>query len=360
MGKELNPLEHEWELIRERELKNTADIHSLLQRVIDNHKQDGTYSEEDVKLAKDKLRKEYESERVGILAYHAPPSHITWTCGTPGSNKTINTISKARTNDDFRFLSTNTGSLLPSMIESTPIKAAQLPDLTITLLTTVFNLITGFVFAVHAIFMQWTILYLVGQMVMIEFNDLLREDIEKLLEGEMPDLSSPGIIAIILWALETLVALALTLVVQEEESDKSWIDWAWKVGRWAVAPFFIIDGIAVVAVIMFFTGNMDIQNVWLVRLFYSLTSITGYIGGKKAVSTVSTNMPAIKSYGNGIKAKLAFMCARVTTTIGGPWRDTVSAPATSAPATSSLEVVQPTSSDRATYEIDEEDLDDQE
>lgn len=295
------PIEREWELLREIELnKNLA----VLQGAIDDMKQDPKCSDEPIMLATEKLLEAYKI--------------LDQTKSTPSVAPLSRVLDKSHKTGIEFFAPA-------SVLRTSSAKVAQLPDLTNTLLTTAFNLITGFVFAVHAIFMQWGILFLAGQMVMIEFNDMLREDIDKLLDGETPDLSSPGIIAIILWTLETLIALTLTLVVQEQKSDKSWVSWAWKVGSWAVTLFFVVDGIAVITVILFLTGNMDIQNVWVSRLLYSLTSIGGYIGSQKAVTVVGANMPKIKAYGKDISTKFANMSARVTATIGGPWRDSLPA-----------------------------------
>jgi len=350
MTTNLSPIEREWELIRERELKNISDIHLLLQRVIDDTKQDGTYSDEEVKLAKDKLRKDYETERLAAIARTVSPAQSK--AASPDKFITI-VNNKAHSNNNVHVIPADSHSASAPVVKTSSIGILQLPDLSSTLMTTIFNLITGFVFAVHAIFMQWTILFLVGQMVMIEFNDLLREDIEKLLDGEIPDMSSPGFIAIILWLLETLVALTLTLVVPESKYDKSWVSWSFKVGSWAVAPFFVVDGIAVIAVIVFFTSNMDIQREWLTRFTYSLTSIGGYIGAQRALGVMSANMPAITSFHKRITTKLATMSSRVITTMGGPWRDTLPESPTPLPATVSTEGAA-TSAEDTTTEAGEE------
>lgn len=245
---------------------------------------------------------------------------------------------------------TNSLPTIASRTGKSTSKIAQLPDLGNTLLTTIFNLLTGLIFAVHAIFMQWGILFLAGQLVMIEFNDLLREDFEKLLDGETPDMSSPGFIAIVLWVLETLVALTLTLTVHEEHNDKSWFTWTWKVGSWAVAPFFVVDGIALVSVILFFFGTMDIKNEWLAYTRRVLMHIGPFLAVKKVAMPVSVmfinSMPAVKSCYASATAKFVTFGTWLTTTAGGPWRDSLTAkaappsvkatpaPVTSIPATS--------------------------
>jgi len=136
------------------------------------------------------------------------------------------------------------------------------PDVGNALLTTVLNLFCGIVSAAHGIFMQWAILFLVGNIVLIDFNDLLREDLEKLLDGETPDLSSPGVLALILWALEMLVSLTMALLYQNDDkvgTDEGLITWGWKVGIWAATPFFLLDGIAVIGLALWFAGLLGGQ-----------------------------------------------------------------------------------------------------
>jgi len=136
------------------------------------------------------------------------------------------------------------------------------PDVGNALLTTVLNLFCGIISAAHGIFMQWAILFLVGNIVLIDFNDLLREDLEKLLDGESPDLSSPGVLALILWALEMLVSLTMALLYQNDDkagADEGLITWGWKVGIWAATPFFLLDGIAVIGLALWFAGLLGGQ-----------------------------------------------------------------------------------------------------
>jgi len=136
------------------------------------------------------------------------------------------------------------------------------PDVGNALLTTVLNLFCGIISAAHGIFMQWAILFLVGNIVLIDFNDLLREDLEKLLDGETPDLSSPGVLALILWALEMLVSLTMALLYQNDDkvgTDEGLITWGWKVGIWAATPFFLLDGIAVIGLALWFGGLLGGQ-----------------------------------------------------------------------------------------------------
>jgi hypothetical protein len=136
------------------------------------------------------------------------------------------------------------------------------PDVGNALLSIVFNLFCGIISAVHGIFMQWAILFLVGNIVLIDFNDLLREDLEKLLDGEMPELASPGVLALVLWALEMLVSLTMALMYQDDDnnsSDKGLIAWGWQVGIWAATPFFLLDGIAVIGLALWFAGLLGGQ-----------------------------------------------------------------------------------------------------
>jgi len=136
------------------------------------------------------------------------------------------------------------------------------PNVGNALLNIVLNLFCGIVSAAHGIFMQWAILFLVGNIVLIDFNDLLREDLEKLLDGEMPDLASPGVIALILWALETLVSLTMAVLYQNNDgkgSDEGLVAWGWQVGIWAATPFFLFDGIAVIGLALWFAGLLGGQ-----------------------------------------------------------------------------------------------------
>lgn len=140
----------------------------------------------------------------------------------------------------------------------------RLPDITTALVGVVYNLVLGLMAAAHGIFMQWGILYIVGNLILIDFNDLLREDLEKIIGGEFPDIDSPGLIVLVIWFLEAVVGVTLALTVQDdEEEETSVVEWAWKVGRYATLPFFIVDAVAIVLAIMYFTGDVGMQvTLW--------------------------------------------------------------------------------------------------
>lgn len=140
----------------------------------------------------------------------------------------------------------------------------RVPDFTDALVGVVYNLVLGLLGAAHGIFMQWGILYIVGNLILIDFNDLLREDLEKIIGGDFPDIDSPGLIALVIWFLEAVVGVTLALTVQDDkEEEKSLVEWAWKIGRWATLPFFIVDGVAIILAIIYFTSDVGMKvTMW--------------------------------------------------------------------------------------------------
>jgi len=189
------------------------------------------------------------------------------------------------------------------------------PDVGNALLTTVLNLFCGIISAAHGIFMQWAILFLVGNIVLIDFNDLLREDLEKLLDGETPDLSSPGVLALILWALEMLVSLTMALLYQNDDkvgTDEGLITWGWKVGIWAATPFFLLDGIAIIGLALWFAGLLGGQALlWagstqLGRIVLLLAQIgaAGKILGPSLIRVVKSCASSLKLHARALLDRL--------------------------------------------------------
>lgn len=107
---------------------------------------------------------------------------------------------------------------------------------------------------------------------MVDFNDLLREDIEKWLDGEALDTASLGFIVLVVWGLEMLVAVTLAITYQGRDADMGLLEWAWGVGRLAASPFFIVDGVAFTAIVLYLMGYLGVQTVsWFAESTFGKT-----------------------------------------------------------------------------------------